>query len=376
MAEEDAVVETEVEAPATTGDQGDAGQDTPAQETRDDSDQGGKRPTVRQALDQAVDESRKSAKRRPTQQSRARQEMAGGDADAEPAADAPAQAQQPAVEPPPGWPREAAEQWRTMTPAQQAVVNTRLAQSEQGVRQIRERYGALDQALEPHLEAMRAHNLTPPQAVSQLFAWFQALARNPGVAFPALAKSFNMDLAKIVAAQQAQPEGAAAAQQAQAPQVPDIDARLQPVLTKMSALETAMAAENERRTQEAISGWAANKPHFEDVRVLMGQLLASGAVALKEGRVDLDAAYNMAVNAHDGVRAKIAAEATAAADAKKKADADAKLTAQRNVAQRSRVAGSASVSGSAPSGERAGKQSKRGMTVRESLMKSIEDLSA
>jgi hypothetical protein len=370
MAEEDAAV-VETEAPATTENQGDAGQDTGAQETRDEGGQDGRRPSVREALDQAVDDSRKASKRRPAQQSRARQEMGTETQAAEETTETPAQAQ-PAVEPPPGWPREAAEQWRTMTPAQQAVVTTRLAQSEQGVRQIRERYGALDQALEPHLEAMRAHNLTPPQAVSQLFAWFQALARNPGVAFPALAKSFNLDLAKLVAAQPAE----APAQQPQAPQIPDIDARLQPVLTKMSALETAMAAENERRTQEAISGWAANKPHFEEVRVLMGQLLASGAVALREGRVDLDAAYNMAVNAHDGVRAKIAAEATAAADAKKKADADAKLVAQRNVAQRSRVAGSASVSGGAPSGDRVGKQSKRGLSVRESLMKSIEDLSA
>ena len=118
--------------------------------------------------------------------------------------------------------------------------------------------------------------------------------------------------------------------------------------------------------------WAKDKPHFEKVRVLMSQLIASGAVPLKEGRVDLDGAYDAAIYANPEVRgtvqaeqAKAAAAATAAAAAKEKA-------AQQAAADKARKT-SVSLSPSAPGQPVVGKNKKSGKSVRESLMQAIEE---
>jgi hypothetical protein len=270
-----------------------------------------------------------------------------------------------------------------------------------GVEELKGRYAEFDRALEPHVEAIRRHGHTPAAAVGQLFAWFKALATNPRVAFPVLAQSFGYDIndfAQRQAAAQAAQVGAGAggdpapvqsppAAQFELP--PEYKQLLDGTWQKMSATEQKMAAleqqlgqfrafqaaDSEAKTKTIIDNWAKDKPHFDDVRVLMSRLIESGIVPLRDGQVDLDAAYEHAVYSSPEIRAQLQAterqKAAAAAEAKAKAE----RTAQQAAADRARGA-SRSLAPSAPGAGGAvvaGSRPKKGMSVKESLMAAIQE---
>ena len=109
---------------------------------------------------------------------------------------------EPATPAPAAWTKEAKEVWAQLPPAVQAAVVKREADVQKGVDELKQRYTDLDQALAPHVQAIRQHGHTPAQAVHQMFSWFQALTANPDAAFPALIKSFNYDPRRLVPQQQ------------------------------------------------------------------------------------------------------------------------------------------------------------------------------
>jgi hypothetical protein len=50
---------------------------------------------------------------------------------------------------------------------------------------------------------------------------------------------------------------------------------------------------------QRVADWAKDKPHYEEVRTLMAELIQKGtAPSLPNGKVNLDAAYNTAVKFH------------------------------------------------------------------------------
>lgn len=302
---------------------------------------------------------------------------------------------------PTAWPKEAKEAWQALPAQVQAAVLKRETDVQKGVDELKDKYAEIDGAIAPHIDAIRRHGHTPAQAVNQMFSWFHALAGNPDVAFPALLRSFNYDPRRLAPQQQqpaAQPGGAqpqpqvgtdgkpiAVAQPADAIP-PAVQQYINQITNKLGQLENAFSQQigqvqntfqqqSEAKTQEVLMGWAKDKPYFEKVRVLMSQLIASGAVPLKDGRVDLDGAYEQAIWANPEVRSAVQADVVkqnaavaAAAQAKEKA-------AQQAAADKARKS-NVSLAPSAPgSGSPQGKP-KKGRSVRESLKDAMEELSA
>lgn len=308
-----------------------------------------------------------------------------------PAGEAAAPAEKPATAAPTAWPKEAKEAWAALPAPVQAAVLKREVDTQKGVDELKGKYTELDQAIAPHVDAIRRHGHTPAQAVNQMFAWFQALAGNPDVAFPALLRSFNFDpqrLAPKPAAQPAAAQSAAGADgkkpdQPDAPIPPAVQQYIDGITGKLAQLENAFTQQigavqstfqqqSEAKTQEVLMNWAKDKPHFEKVRVLMSQLIASGAVPLKDGRVDLDGAYEQAIWANPEVRAEVQQAAQAEAEKQRKIAAEKEKKAQQDAADKARKA-DVSLRPSAP-GEAPVPKGKKGRTVRESLREAMEEL--
>ena len=293
-----------------------------------------------------------------------------------------------ASSPPVGWPKEAKNEWQRLPPTVQAAVSKREQDTQKGVDELKKRYEDIDKTLAPHLEAIRRHGHTPAQAVGQLFSWFEALAQNPDQAFPALAKSFNYDLAKSAgtssapaAATPAQTNGQAG-EQTQEPSAtatnelnPQLKQMIDQITQKVTGLEFTFAQQNEAKTQEVLNLWSKDKPHFTEVRGMMAQLIASGAIPLKDGRVDLDGAYEAAIWAHPEVRAKVLAAQTAAHEAKLEEALEKKQRAQQEAANKARRA-AVSLAPAAPSAGAGKGAIKKGKSVRDSLKDAMDELSA
>jgi hypothetical protein len=234
----------------------------------------------------------------------------------------------------------------------------READMAKGVAELKGRYSQIDQALAPHLEAIRAVNQSPPQAIAQLFGWFQALSSQPRVAFPALLQSFNLKMEDVFGATQPQPgQGQPQDQPAEAispalqqfidQQSAKINNLEQAFAQKIGGLESTFAQQSQAKTDEILANWSQGKAHFESVRHLMANLIGSGAVPLKDGKVDLDRAYEMAIYADPTVRSQVL---TAQQEELKKqavAKAAAEKKAQQEAADKARRA-AVSVSGAAP----------------------------
>lgn len=397
---------------------GEEGGEAPERRAPDQRSGQRERKSVRQELESAADEyrrnstsaegeqPRKSGRFAPKGAGRGAQEgeapAEGAEAGAEAAAaaaagaaegEAPAEgAAAPTTSPPGPWSKEARAEWAKVPPAVQTAVLKREADVQKGVDALKAHYSDIETALQPHSDVIKRHGHTPAQAVSQLFAWFQALAQNPAQAFPALAKSFGYQLPSP-AATTAAPGATPAAGTEQAPVNADgeispavqryVDSMLQQVGgvlgeygQKLSAQEQYFKAQNEAKTHDVLNTWSKDKPHFERVRATMAQLIASGAVPLVDGRVDLDGAYNKALWLSDDTRAELLAkqEADRVAAAKAKAAAEAKAQADKAAAARNaNVSLSPTAPGTDPSRAAAGKR-KKGESVRESIQRARQEL--
>lgn len=301
-----------------------------------------------------------------------------------------------AAQPPAAWAKEAKETWAQLPPQAQQAIIKREADVEKGVNELKAKvasYTDIDKALQPHAESIRKFNKTPAQAVEQLFAWFQALAVNPDQAFPALIKSYNYDPQKLMAAFGIKPEVKAEAKPEEVAEG-DVPPAVQSYISKLeekinglqnqvgqqlNGITSQFAEQSAAKTQEVLINWAKDKPHFEKVRVFMGHLLTPdpttgvAAVPLKDGRVDLDTAYDMAINASPEIRAILKAEEQAKAEAARKAKATAEAKAQQDQANKSRKAAQSITTG-APGAEVSKKGAvKKGKSVRESLAEAIEE---
>ena len=214
-----------------------------------------------------------------------------------------------------------------------------------------------------------------------MFDWFQALAQNPREAFPALAKSFNYDLNQTAGSPS--PAGAQPAQTGEPTQdasqateeVPlRVKQEMEALRREVTTLASSWREQTEAQTHQALNQWAKDKEYFADVRGHMAQLIQSGAIPLKDGRVDLDAAYEAATWMHPEVRMKLVAKQQADFEAKQEALLERKQKAQQEAANKARRA-AVSIAPRAPSADAGKSANKSGKSVRESLKEAMEELS-
>lgn len=319
----------------------------------------------------------------------------GAGADGQPVEGAEGEGQEAveALAPPKGISKEAAAEWANAPRAVQEAFIKREEQMAQGVQALQQRYADIDGAIAPRLETIRKHGHTPGQAVNQLFAWFELLSANPQQGFPALAESFRFDLRKLVQPQQAQPGAQPGAEGGQpegaiSPAVQSyIDGltqqvqQLNDVVTqRFGTLENTFAQQSQAKSQEILDNWSKGKPHFEEVRQAMAQILQAGIVPpLANGGADLDAVYDRAIYMMPEIRAKVLADQRKAeqAELKKKQDAERKAQQDQAIAARRAQGGSLGLGAPGNPVDGAGAPKKgKGKSVRESINQAREELSS
>src|SRR6266436_5877661 len=270
---------------------------------------------------------------------------------------------------PAAWSKEAKAAFTHLPDHVKKAVVKREADVEKGIKNLKDSYKEIDEAIAPYVPMIRQFQKTPGQAITQLFSWFDALAKNPDEAFPALIKSYKYNPDAMLAKygyvrkqqpQQQQPNGQVQngqqqpngqAQPGQQPDVP-IPPSVQQYINKLEQRQNQLQQQvgqqfnnlgqyyqeqNAAKTQEMLEQWSRDKPHFDRVRVKMGYLLTPGpdgaaAIPLREGKVDLDEAYNQAVWMDPEIRQEILAQQQTQADAARKAKQEAAQKAAQDKA--------------------------------------------
>ena len=275
----------------------------------------------------------------------------------------------------------------------QDYILQREQEMQEGVRKLKEGYGDIDRAVDPYKDMIRQYGQTPAQAIRSLLEWNTALASPyKEEAFRQLAQRFQIDLSRLAPQQQLSPDG-------MMPQgVPD---PMQPVLQDLQSWQgrvesqLAQTVQQQMAAQQAaaeIQVWSKDKPHFEQVRHIMQDLVAMDQRAMQDGgprygairpdgQVDLDATYRLAVSLHPELGSQAQAADLARREeelrAKARAEVEAEAKAKAKLAQEAARAKSAAVSlkpGTAGAVGRAGDKTSHGESVRDTLRRSLKEL--
>lgn len=266
--------------------------------------------------------------------------------------------------------------WDTLPATVQAEFAKREADTQKGVEQLKARYQPIDDAIAPYRPAIQQFGKTEAQAIKQLFDWHAALGSpNKVNAFKALAAAHGVDLSTLVAPSQA------ASQQPSQQDPNDFSRHLQPVIEPLRGELMGVRSELDRFKQERINNeiaaFSKDKPHFDKVRVLMGQMLGSGAAS------SLDDAYTKACRAdpevfeavQNEVRAKQEADAKAAAAEQQRKAAEAETERKRLEAEqvaKARKAGVGPRNGT-PAGAMQIAKAAAGTPVRDSIREAMKE---
>jgi hypothetical protein len=325
------------------------------------------------------------------------------DAQSEDSTETPAKVEtQSQTKPPASWSKSARSQWDSLPPSIQDEVLRRETDTARGVDELKRRHEAelrewksrntdLDEAVRPYEEAIRLSGQTKGQAVDALFRWHVALSGpNKNEAFRVLAQSFGVDTTQFAGSRSAQPQDGQSEQFSQ----PVVDYSWMPaidgVARRLERFEQMNAAQQQASAEQIVANWSRDKPHFERVRGLMAQFVDSdakmgGSRFLKNGQIDMDAAYEAAVWADPEVRAEILreqqdkAEAAARGAAEKiKAEAEARLRQEkeRSAAERAKRAAASLRPGAPVSGLNGASPSAvpSRETVRESIKRALSGM--
>jgi len=280
-----------------------------------------------------------------------------------PEANAQPEASKP-VGPPSGWSKEAKAIWDQLPEAVKADAVRREAEVAKGFDEYRAKTAQLQeisQALDPIRPVLQQSGITSDaQAVKRLLEW-ESSFRNPATrasAFLGLAKQYGVDLSTLVPSSQS--GSPSAAQDIPEPLRPVID-QFGNVVQQVQDVTARLQNWEQQSIAEKLTSFAKDKPHFEAVRTIMGQLMTAGMV--QPG--DLDGAYQKACLLHPEVSEQMKME-----ESKRRADELAKAHAEKL-----KRATSAAVSPSPrpPTGAPGGQPAKKA-GVRESILASVQQL--
>jgi hypothetical protein len=276
--------------------------------------------------------------------------------------------------PPASWTAAEKQIWPTLPDALKNAVLKHDQNTRKGVAELQTKYQEVDAAIAPYHAVMRQNNVTPGQAINQLFKWHMELAGpNKIEAFRTLAKNFGVDLSTVAA-------GSNHGAQANADPLSSLPENLRPIITgletRLKGFEEQNASAMQIAAKQTWDNWSKDKPHAERVRGLMAQLI-NGDLALiqagqpqvsntiRNGSIDMDSAYNAAIYANPEVRSAILQEEQG------KRDAEAKAAAAR-----ARKAG-ASLRSGAPAGPVSGSANSsapRAESVKESIVRALAEV--
>jgi len=271
------------------------------------------------------------------------------------------------LKPPTSWSKSSRAEWEGLPRSIQEEVLRRETDTARGVEELKRRHteefttwrskqADVEEALRPYEEAIQQSGRTKGQVVKDLLDWNMALVGpNRVEAFRALARSFGVDTTQLSGVTAAQsPDGATAADsQPTQPQAYYDNRSWEPairsVAQRLEHFEQATAAQRQSQAEQVVSAWSKDKTHFEAVRGLMAQLVDNdakmgGVRFLKNGQIDMDAAYEAAIWADPETRSHLLKEQrdqhesmVRTAAEKVKADAEARVMAEKQKADAERA---------------------------------------
>ncbi len=249
--------------------------------------------------------------------------------------------------------------WDSLTPEARELAVKRESDVEKGFAEYRTKTAQLteiSQAIDPIRPVLQQSGITSDvQAVKKLLEW-EASFRNPQSrmqAFQNLARQYGVDLSTLVPSSPGSPSQ-------------DIPEPLRPVLDQFGQIQQTVQDvasrvqtwEQSQATRE-LNAFASSHPHYEAVRVTMGQLMTAGMAS------DLETAYQKAVALDPTISAQLRAE-----EDKAKAEEAAKANAEK-VARAKTAAVSPP---SRPSNGMNGSQPQAAKGVRGTILASIASL--
>lgn len=264
-----------------------------------------------------------------------------------------------AIGPPPGWSAESKAVFATLPDHVKNDLIKREKEVSDGFKKYSDetkKYQEIEQVLAPIRQTYQQVGVkSDAEAIKSLLGW-EASFRNPVTrmqAFHNLARQYGINL------------NSPSTQASDAQGIPD---QLRPVLDQFGQLTqqvTGIQGELQRSREEQVSktltDFAKDKPHFEKVRMRMGQLIQAGIVPPN----DLDGAYQQAIWADPEIKTALIKEQFD----KQQADT-LKATTQRTQAARQAAVSPSTRAPTAPvNGKVNGKQS-----VRDALTASIREL--
>lgn len=287
--------------------------------------------------------------------------------------------------PPPGWTPKAKAVWATLPPEVQESVAKREQEASDGFKQYGARvkeYEELDNTFKPREQELQKMGVSKAQVVTQMFQWIDAFA-NPDKNYAKqqlikLGKNYGIDLEVKVAPQATQTVTDPTKVETQV-QTPEFKLDDQPEFKSLKETVAEIARKEEQQRKAAadtfLNNWSKDKPHFQAVRQNMFALLQSGAIALKNGELDLDSAYDQAVYANPTTRELVLKEKVDADAAKAQADKEKKELTNLRKVNKAKTA-SSSVTARAPTGSSVPNSGKNGKSpsIRESIKESISQL--
>lgn len=214
-----------------------------------------------------------------------------------------------AAEPPSAWKGI----WEKLPEEARAIAVKRETEVAKGFDEYRgkvKQYDAIEQVLAPARARFQQQGIAnDADALRNIISWEQGLS-DPATrvtAFRDLARQLGVDLSTL------------AQSSSQAPsQVQDVPEPLRPVIDQfgnivqeVNSLKAQLQRGQEEKISSELSAFAKDKPHFEKVRVIMGQLMNAGIVSPG----DLEGAYQKATQLHPEVSAQIEADKAARAAA-------------------------------------------------------------
>lgn len=264
------------------------------------------------------------------------------------------------IGPPPGWSAESKAAFAALPdPVKQDILKreTEVSTGFKTKTDELKKYQEIEQALAPVRSTFQQAGVrSDAEAIKSLLGW-EASFRNPQTrmqAFHNLARQYGINLNSP---------------QSQAPDANGIPDQLRPVYDQLGPLTqqvSSIQGELQRSREEAVSAtlsnFAKDKPHFDKVRVRMGQLIQAGIVQPN----DLEGAYQQAIWADPEIRTALTKEQfdKQQAEALKNQTNRAQASRQAAISPSTRSPNSPVVNGAKP-----GK-----LSVRETIKASVKEL--
>lgn len=191
------------------------------------------------------------------------------------------------IEAPKAWPKEKHAIWNGLPQEAKDFLLTREEQVSKGFAEY-QNLGPVKQTVEKHTPYFQQMGVHPSQYLENAISWDRAF-RDPQTrdrAIHEFAATYGINLSTAPAS--SEPQEIPLQLQPIVQQFPQITQEINQLRNQVSGFQ------NERLSSE-IQAFAKNHPHFEKVRVTMGQLMQSGAAT------DLETAYQKAIRLDDNL---------------------------------------------------------------------------